>query len=47
MPTSSMMNAVILHDADQMRVEAWPRPEPGPGEVLLKVEGRVDLRGRT
>ncbi|PYO05221.1 MAG: alcohol dehydrogenase, partial [Candidatus Rokuibacteriota bacterium] len=32
------MKAVILHDADQMRVEAWPRPEPGPGEVLLKVE---------
>src|SRR5437879_1328168 len=38
MPTSSTMNAVILHDADQMRVEAWPQPEPGPGEVLLKVE---------
>src|SRR2546426_6890734 len=38
MPTSSTMKAVILHDADQMRVEAWPRPAPGPGEVLLKVE---------
>src|SRR3989475_7614207 len=38
MPTSSTMKAVILHDADQMRVEAWPRPGPGPGEVLLKVE---------
>src|SRR2546430_4072355 len=38
MPTSSTMNAVILHDADQMRVEAWPRPERGPSEVLLKVE---------
>src|SRR5437899_8762882 len=38
MPTSSTMNAVILHDADQMRVEAWPRPEPGSGEALLKVE---------
>src|SRR5437660_3279240 len=37
MPTSSTMKAVILHDADQMRVEAWPQPEPGPGEVLLKV----------
>src|SRR5881397_1752814 len=38
MPTSSTMKAVILHDADQMRVEAWSVPQPGPGEVLLKVE---------
>src|SRR2546428_4333593 len=38
MPTSSTMKALILHDADQMRVEAWPRPGPGPGEVLLRVE---------
>lgn len=32
------MKAVVLHDADDMRVESRPVPEPGPGEVLLKVE---------
>ena len=32
------MNAVVLHDADDMRVEQWAVPQPGPGEVLLKVE---------
>ena len=37
MPTSSM-KAAILHGADDMRVQGWARPEPGPGEVLLKVE---------
>ncbi len=38
MPASATMKAVVLHGADDMRVETWPRPEPGPGEVLLKVE---------
>ena len=32
-----MMKAVVLHEADDMRVEQRPVPEPGPGEVLLKV----------
>jgi L-iditol 2-dehydrogenase len=32
------MRAVVLHEADDMRVQAWPVPAPGPGEVLLKVE---------
>jgi L-iditol 2-dehydrogenase len=32
------MKAVVLHEADHMRVEACPVPDPGPGEVLLKVE---------
>jgi L-iditol 2-dehydrogenase len=32
------MKAVVLHGADDMRVQSWPRPDPGPGEVLLKVE---------
>src|SRR5436309_11072276 len=32
------MNAVVLHEADDMRVEQRPVPEPGPGEVLLEVE---------
>src|SRR3989442_5348205 len=31
------MTAVVLHGADDMRVQPWPVPEPGPGEVLLKV----------
>ena len=35
---SSTMKAVVLHAADEMRVEARPMPEPGPGEVLLKVD---------
>src|SRR2546422_5647846 len=38
MPASATMKAVVLHGADDMRVETWPRPEPGPGEALLKVE---------
>jgi L-iditol 2-dehydrogenase len=33
----SSMKAVVLHAADEMRVDARPVPEPGPGEVLLKV----------
>jgi L-iditol 2-dehydrogenase len=32
------MKAVILHAADEMRVQSWPVPDLGPGEVLLKVE---------
>jgi len=31
------MNAVVLHDAEDMRVEGRSVPELGPGEVLLKV----------
>jgi L-iditol 2-dehydrogenase len=31
------MRAAVLHGADEMRVQPWPVPEPGPGEVLLKV----------
>jgi threonine dehydrogenase-like Zn-dependent dehydrogenase len=38
MSIPSMMKAVVLHGADDMRLEALPVPEPGPGEVLLKVE---------
>jgi L-iditol 2-dehydrogenase len=32
-----MMKAVVLHDADDMRLEEVPVPEPGAGEVLLRV----------
>jgi len=38
MTISTTMKAVVLHEADAMRVEARPVPEPGPGEVLLKVD---------
>src|SRR5215469_1864191 len=31
------MKAVVLHEADDMRVEARPVPKPDAGEVLLKV----------
>jgi L-iditol 2-dehydrogenase len=37
MPIPSTMKAVVLHEKDAMRVQSWPLPEPGPGEVLLKV----------
>ena len=38
MAIARTMKAVVLHEADDMRVEGRPVPEPGPGEVLLKVE---------
>lgn len=37
MPIPTTMNAVVLHDADDMRVEKRSVPELGAGEVLLKV----------
>src|SRR5438874_2863773 len=37
MTIPTTMNAVVLHDADDMRVEQWSVPQPGPGEVLLTV----------
>lgn len=33
----AMMKAVVLHAADEMRVEQRPVPDPGSGEVLLKI----------
>src|SRR5262249_20605046 len=47
------MTAVVLHGADDMRVERRPVPQPGPREVLLKVAGAsicgtdVKVLGRT
>jgi len=38
MAITETMIAVVLHGADDMRVEPRPMPQPGPGEVLLKVE---------
>jgi L-iditol 2-dehydrogenase len=37
MPIPTTMSAVVLHDADNMRVEKRSVPELGPGELLLKV----------
>ena len=37
MAIPSVMKAVVLHRADEMRVDARAVPAPGPGEVLLKV----------
>jgi L-iditol 2-dehydrogenase len=37
MSIPSTMTAVVLHAADDMHVEPRPVPEPGPGEVLLRV----------
>jgi L-iditol 2-dehydrogenase len=37
MSMPATMKAVVLHNADEMRVEARAVPEPGAGEVLLKV----------
>src|SRR2546427_930187 len=34
---STTMKAVVLHEADEMRVDVRAVPAPGPGEVLLKV----------
>jgi L-iditol 2-dehydrogenase len=38
MAIPSTMTAVVLHGADELRVQDWPVASPGPGEVLLKVE---------
>lgn len=42
------MQAAVLHDIDDLRLSDVPKPTPGPGEVLLKVEANTicgtDLR---
>jgi len=38
MAAPTTMTAAVLHDADDMRVEQRSVPQPGLGEVLLKVE---------
>src|SRR6266850_7783642 len=37
MSIPATMKAVVLHGADEMRVDARAVPTPGAGEVLLKV----------
>jgi 2-desacetyl-2-hydroxyethyl bacteriochlorophyllide A dehydrogenase len=38
MTIPTMMKAVVLHGADEMRLQACPVPKPAAGEVLLKVD---------
>ena len=38
MPIPGTMTSVVLHGADDMRIEPRPVPQPGPGEVILKVK---------
>lgn len=42
------MNAAVLHGIDDLKLERRPVPEPGPGEVLLRVDANTicgtDLR---
>lgn len=53
-PTSRRMRAALLYGAEDIRVEEVPIPEPGPGEVLCRVDAasvdftdrKVYLRGR-
>src|SRR2546428_8478390 len=41
MTIPTTMNAVVLHDADDMRVQQRKVQQPGPVEFLLKVEVRL------
>lgn len=36
--SAKRMKAIVVHAANDLRVDELPIPEPGPGEVLLKVE---------
>ena len=42
------MNAAVLEDVGRLRLRRVRRPEPGPGEVVLKIEANTicgtDLR---
>ena len=37
-PLPKMMKAVICHAPEDYRLEEWAVPQPGPGEVLLRVK---------
>ena len=34
----SLMLAAVLKDFNQLDLEDLPRPEPGPGEVLVRIK---------
>ena len=36
-PPGTSMYALVLHAVDDLRYEAVPRPQPGPGEALVRV----------
>jgi NADPH:quinone reductase-like Zn-dependent oxidoreductase len=42
---SETMTAVRLHEGGELRIEQVPRPEPGPGEVLVRVAAAAITRG--
>ena len=35
------MRALVLHGADDLRLEDRPEPVPGPGEVVIAVEAAL------
>jgi L-iditol 2-dehydrogenase len=35
--TPETMRAAVLHGREDLRVESMPRPEPGPGELIVRV----------
>ncbi len=37
-PVTATMQAVVVHGPEDYRLEEVPVPEPGPGEVLVRVE---------
>ena len=37
----STMRAMVFHGPGDLRAEAWPLPEPKPGEVVLKIEAAL------
>ena len=37
MADSKTMKALVLHGIRDLRVENWPKPKPGPGQVLVRV----------
>ena len=41
------MTAAVLHGIDDLALEQVPRPEPGPGEVLLRIEAILRRYRRT
>jgi hypothetical protein len=35
--TPETMRAAVLHGREDLRIESMPRPEPGPGELIVRV----------
>src|SRR5579859_129413 len=39
--SAAMMTAAVLHGKEDVRIEQVPVPEPGPGEVLVRVKAAL------